>query len=253
MANEILIGMAETYDVLFTVPDNKSYEIRATVQDVTGSASAWIGSGDKVAAPAKEKPDLYASMDHDMAGMDHSIMSGMDDSKMAGMDHSKMEGLDHSKMEGMDHSKMEGMKPSKAMPPSAHAGHGAKAPKAEAKVGADLISQAIDWSSQSDAMLKQNSTTRKLGGGDPVATLTVDALKALQPTTLPKDAPVHELKLVLNGDMNRYIWHINGKVVSQDRLLYIKKGEVVRFTFVNESMMHHPMHLHGHFFRVVTD
>ncbi|RYZ92232.1 MAG: hypothetical protein EOP06_04845, partial [Proteobacteria bacterium] len=39
----------------------------------------------------------------------------------------------------------------------------------------------------------------------------------------------------------------------QDRLLYIKKGEVVRFTFVNESMMHHPMHLHGHFFRVVTD
>lgn len=63
-ANEILIGMAETYDVLFTVPDAKSYELRATCQDVTGFASTWIGRGEKVPAPTKPKPDLYATMDH---------------------------------------------------------------------------------------------------------------------------------------------------------------------------------------------
>ena len=278
MANEILIGMAETYDVLFTVPDNRSYEVRATVQDITGFASAWIGSGDKVAAPEKEKPDLYASMDHDMAGMDHSKMTGMDHSKMTGMDHSKMTGMDHSKMTGMDHSAHQGRKAaaghmnhsghgqaaSATAPPatvghSAHTGHGAGAGKTDKKASsADQpqsgFAQAIDWTTQSDAMLKQNASVRRANNGNSevVDTLSVDALKALQPTTLPKGAPIRDLKLVLNGDMNRYVWHINGRAINQDRLLYIEKGEVVRITFVNESMMHHPMHLHGHFFRVLN-
>ncbi|RYZ63696.1 MAG: copper oxidase, partial [Proteobacteria bacterium] len=93
--NEILIGMAETYDVIFTVPDNKSYELRATCQDTTGSATTWIGgAGEKVPAPVKPPTDLYATMDHSMMGHD---MSGMDHSKM---DHGKMK---HD-MPAMDHS-----------------------------------------------------------------------------------------------------------------------------------------------------
>jgi hypothetical protein len=86
-----------------------------------------------------------------------------------------------------------------------------------------------------------------------VQTLTVDNLKALKSTVLPKNAPIYDLKLTLGGDMERYIWHINGKAIHEERLLDIKEGDVVRFTFVNETMMHHPMHLHGHFFRVLTD
>ncbi|RYZ93414.1 MAG: hypothetical protein EOP06_01000 [Proteobacteria bacterium] len=285
-AKEILIGMAETYDVLFTVPDSKSYEVRATVQDVTGYASAWIGTGEKISAPTKEKPDLYASMDHsNMAGMDHSSMGGMNHSKMSGMDHSKMEGMDHStvtetqaaKHGDGSHSGHQGGKvatghashlghgkaaPSEAptaIEHSGHMGHGAEAGKADKKASTSeqpqsVFAQAIDWTTQSDAMLKQNASARNaaVGNSEIVDTLSVDALKALQPTTLPKDAPVHDLRLVLNGDMNRYVWHINGKAINQDRLLEIKKGEVVRITFVNESMMHHPMHLHGHFFRVLN-
>ncbi|RYZ63691.1 MAG: copper oxidase, partial [Proteobacteria bacterium] len=93
--NEILIGMAETYDVIFTVPDDKSYELRATCQDTTGFASTWIGgAGEKVPAPVKPPTDLYATMDHSMMGHD---MSGMDHSKM---DHGKMK---HD-MPAMDHS-----------------------------------------------------------------------------------------------------------------------------------------------------
>ncbi len=177
VANEILIGMAETYDVLFTVPELKNYELRATAQDVTGFASAWIGSGEEVRAPNKPLPDFYASMDHNThAG--HNSQAG------------------HDKHGGHD----------------MHAGHGA-----------------------------------------PIESLTVDALTAIESTALPKDAKVHELKLSLGGDMERYIWHINGKAIFEDRLILINKGEVVRFTFENQTMMHHPMHLHGHFFRVLGD
>jgi hypothetical protein len=71
-------------------------------------------------------------------------------------------------------------------------------------------------------------------------------------TTLPAQAPRFDVKLVLGGDMKRYVWHINGKAIHEDRTLTINEGDVVRFTFENETMMHHPMHLHGHFFRVLN-
>ena len=159
-AREILMGMAETYDVLFEVPEEKNYELKITAQDGTGSASAWIGRGEKIHAPVKPKPDLYATMDHSEHG--------------------------------------------------GHAGHAGYGP------------------------------------------VTVDQISALQETSLPEDAHVHEVKLVLNGDMSRYVWHINGKAIYQDRTIEIREGDVVRFTLVNKTMMHHPMHLHGHFFRVLT-
>jgi len=88
--------------------------------------------------------------------------------------------------------------------------------------------------------------------GAVVETLTVDNLKAKESTVLPKNAKVYDLKLVLGGDMERYIWHINGKASYEDRNIYINEGDVVRFTFENGTMMHHPMHLHGHFFRVLN-
>lgn len=226
-AKEILMGMAETYDVLFTVPEHKNYEIRATAQDVTGYASAFIGMAEKekVLAPNKSLPDMYASMDH---------------SNMAGMDHSA-HGAAGAKA---DHS-------AHAAKPDPHAGHNMPA---KAPVEAKKPFGPIDWSTQSDAMLRQNQAARNLNPKlAPVESLTVDSITALQPTTLPKDAKVHDVKLVLGGDMERYVWHLNGKTIQQDRLLMINKGEVVRFTFQNDTMMHHPMHFHGHFFRVITD
>lgn len=169
-AKELLIGMAETYDILFTMPEQKNFELRATVQDVTGHASGWIGMGEKVTVQDKPHPNLYAAMDH--ANMGH-------------MDHSDKHHHSH-----MHHD-----------------------PKIE--------------------------------------TLTVDDLQAAAPTTLPK-AKITEIKLVLGGDMERYVWHINGKAIHEDRNILINEGDVVRFTFENGTMMHHPMHLHGHFFRVIN-
>ena len=181
LANEILMGMAETYDVLFNVPDDKNYELKITAQDGTGSASGWIGNAGadaaRVTAPIKPMPDMYASMDH--GGHEQHGHGG------------------HHKQHG-------------------HTGH---------------------HSNQSISS---------------VDSLVVDELKAQKSTRLPRQAPVHDLKLVLDGDMSRYIWHINGKAIHQDRTLEIKEGEVVRITYENKTMMHHPMHLHGHFFRVLN-
>ena len=177
LAKELLMGMAETYDVLFEPKDSRSYELRATAQDGTGWASGWIGSGEKVSAPKKPFPDLYAPMNH-----------------------GGHEG--HSSHNSHDNHSEHG---------NAHAHH---APT--------------------------------------VDTLTVDQLMAPASTELPAGAKVHEVKLVLDGDMGRYVWHINNKAIHEDRTLVIQEGEVVRYTFENRTMMHHPMHLHGHFFRVLN-
>jgi hypothetical protein len=85
-----------------------------------------------------------------------------------------------------------------------------------------------------------------------VASLTVDHLKSPTSTVFPKGKQTYDLKLALGGDMERYVWHINGKAIHEDRTIEINEGDIVRFTFVNETMMHHPMHLHGHFFRVIN-
>ena len=85
-----------------------------------------------------------------------------------------------------------------------------------------------------------------------LVTLNYGMLKAPFPTTLPKDAPVRELRFELTGNMNRYVWSMDNKVLSESDKILIKKGENVRITLYNGSMMRHPMHLHGHDFRVLN-
>ena len=79
-----------------------------------------------------------------------------------------------------------------------------------------------------------------------------DKLRALQPTAFDPHKPVREIRLTLDGDMERYVWFLNNKPLSESDSIEIKRGEVVRFIMINRTMMHHPMHLHGHFFRVVN-
>jgi hypothetical protein len=85
-----------------------------------------------------------------------------------------------------------------------------------------------------------------------IVTLNYAMLKSPTITNLPKDAPVKELRFELSGNMNRYVWSINNKVVSESDKILIKKGENVRMIIHNGSMMRHPMHLHGHDFRVLN-
>lgn len=204
-AKDLLMGMAETYDILFTVPEHKNYELKITAQDGTGSASGWIGMKDKVYAAVRPAIDLYA-------GMDHSAMGDM--GAMPGMNH-----------ESMDHSKM-----NHAAPPAA-----------------DVV---VDHSKMDHSQMNHAPVKIENENLNSVQTANVDELKAKDKFKLPVNAKVHEMKFVLDGDMRRYVWHLNGKAISEDRTVEINEGDVVRFIYENKSMMHHPMHLHGHFFRV---
>jgi len=86
---------------------------------------------------------------------------------------------------------------------------------------------------------------------DPPVTLNYGMLRSLVPTTLPA-APTKTLHFNLTGNMNRYVWTINNKTVSESDRILIKKGENVRIILYNGTMMRHPMHLHGHFFRLIN-
>jgi hypothetical protein len=90
-----------------------------------------------------------------------------------------------------------------------------------------------------------------MGGDADIVTLNYTMLKATEKTTLPQ-APVKELKFDLTGNMNRYVWSLDNKVVSESDKILIKKGENVRIILYNNSMMRHPMHLHGHDFRLLN-
>jgi FtsP/CotA-like multicopper oxidase with cupredoxin domain len=85
-----------------------------------------------------------------------------------------------------------------------------------------------------------------------IVKLNYAMLKSPHNTTLPKDAPTKEIKFELSGNMNRYVWSMDNKVVSESDKILIKKGENVRMIIYNGSMMRHPMHLHGHDFRVLN-
>ena len=84
-----------------------------------------------------------------------------------------------------------------------------------------------------------------------IVTLNYAMLKSPEKTTLP-EAPVKVLYFELTGNMNRYVWSMNNKVVSEADKILVKKGENLRLIIYNGSMMRHPMHLHGHDFRVLN-
>jgi len=85
-----------------------------------------------------------------------------------------------------------------------------------------------------------------------IVTLNYAMLKSPSNTSLPKDKPTKELRFELTGNMNRYVWSLNNKVVSEADKILIKKGENVKIIIYNGSMMRHPMHLHGHDFRLLN-
>ena len=84
-----------------------------------------------------------------------------------------------------------------------------------------------------------------------IITLNYGMLKSPEKTTLPP-GPLKELHFNLTGNMNRYVWTLDNKTVSESDRILIKKGENIRIVLYNNTMMRHPMHLHGHDFRVIN-
>ncbi len=86
---------------------------------------------------------------------------------------------------------------------------------------------------------------------NPLNTLNYAMLRATHPTSLP-EGPEKILRFDLTGNMSRYVWTMDNKTVSETDRILIRKGENVKIILHNNSMMRHPMHLHGHDFRLLN-
>ncbi|MBO1897786.1 copper resistance system multicopper oxidase [Shewanella sp. BF02_Schw] len=278
--DEFRIGVAETYDVVIEPEVDNAYCIFAQSIDRTGFTVGNLTSDASLHAPIPPmdpRPVLgHSDMGMDMNGMD---MNGMDHSKMdmgggemSGMDHSKMAmgggdmpGMDHSKMamgaddmSGMDHSKMPmGGGDMSGMDHSKMAMGAAKATVSAlglAGFGSNNEIKHID--TEFGPQVDMRADAPKSGLHDPGIglrdhqqqfnrkVLTYGDIKGLHPTYDTRQ-PSREIQLHLTGNMNRYMWSVNGVKFMDAAPLEFEYGERLRITLVNDTMMTHPMHLHG--------
>ncbi|WP_298117460.1 multicopper oxidase domain-containing protein [Flavobacterium sp.] len=217
--DRLLIAVSETYDIIVTIPaENTSYEFLATPEDRTKSTSLYIGDGIKQLISPLPKLKYFEGM---------KMMNGM--MKMNGdLDDMGMQmSLNQMDMNVVMYPEITGS--SKQMK----------------KDGMESMPMNSDHANHSQNQYNSNALSS-------IKTLNYAMLKATDKTTLPKDAPVKELRFELSGNMNRYVWSLDNKVVSETDKILIKKGENVRITLYNGSMMRHPMHLHGHDFRIIN-
>ena len=213
--DEFRIGTAETYDVIVE-PKQAHYQIEAESIDRTGFS---VGTLHEESSPAVKQIEMPKSRPRSLLTMEDMGMNH-DMSSMKGMNHdmSSMKGMDHdmSSMKGMDHD----------MPMNS----------ATVKAASDKNDNTVfGWANAS----------------------TPEGNKALQYSDLQsldpqKDtrAAEREIEIRLGGNMERYIWTINGKKFNEADPLVVKYGERIRLKFVNDSMMAHPMHLHGMFMQL---
>jgi CopA family copper-resistance protein len=247
------IATAETYDLLITVPAAGAAELRATSSDITGYASAYFGTGEAV----QKAPDLprinYFQMMREMNAMEN--MSGME---MGGAGMSKAGGaMDGMKMDGMnkDSTGTPAPQPMPGMPMPGTQLPAGTAPAAHAPTPTDRPLNTQEKGDMRMGSMQDQGMSEMAGmagmGGTP-GDFSYNQLRALHPTTLDSAQPWREIRLTLTGNMLRYVWSFDNKTLSQADKIPIRRGENVRMVFQNQTMMRHPLHLHGHFFRLVN-
>lgn len=256
VVDEFRIGTAETYDVVVE-PKADHYQIEAESIDRSGFAigtlhNEAIAQTHAIHMP-KARPRALLTMEdmgHGSSG-DHGKMdhSQMNQEKMAHgqMNHNQMnhEKMDHSMMKHepalMDHTKMSHAEVTD------HSQHQAKSDSTP--------QQQMDHSAHAAAKPTVDDKEQLVYGWANASTpaghkaLQYSDLKSLTPQKDTRPAE-RELEVRLGGTMERYIWTINGKKFTEVEPLQVKYGERIRLKFINDSMMAHPMHLHGMFMQL---
>jgi len=222
------ISAAETYDVIVQPGPDRAYTIFAQSEDRTGYARGTLAprAGMDAPIPSMDPRPMRTMTDMGMGGMEHGSMSGMnmDPGSMPGTEHSSRPGMSHGSMPGMqmDHGRMAAMKASP------------EAKQLQGSVGVDNV-----------AMMPTERLNRAGEGFPPGRrVLTYADLRALKPGNDPRP-PSHEITLHLTGNMERFIWGFDGKKFSESGPIELKRGDRVRFVLINDTMMEHPIHLHG--------
>ncbi|ESW36583.1 copper oxidase [Pseudomonas taiwanensis SJ9] len=253
--DEFRIAVAETYDVIVEPENEQAYTIFAQSMDRTGYSRGTLAVREGLQAPVPAvdpRPLISMSdmgMDHgSMGGMDHGSMAGMDHSKMAGMDHGSMAGMDHSKMAGMDHGSMAGMDHSKM----AGMDHGNMTGMDQSNMAASGAMQNHPASETNNPLVDMQTMTPTPKLSDPGIGLRDNGRRVLtysdlRSTFIDPDGrePGRTIELHLTGHMEKFAWSFDGIKFSDAEPLRLKYGERLRITLVNDTMMTHPIHLHG--------
>ncbi|WP_409456351.1 multicopper oxidase family protein [Sphingobacterium sp.] len=218
--DRLMIAVSETYDVVVTIPnEGTAYEFMATTEDRTQSASYFVGNGIKQLISPLPRLKYFEGMKmmNDMMKMngdlnDMGMKMSLNQMDMNVVMYPEITG-DGKKKE--DHSKHSGMD------------HG--------QMNMDEDPNRYNANALGD-----------------IVTLNYAMLESPQATELPKEAPIRDLKFTLTGNMSRYVWSMDNKILSETDKIPVKKGEVLRITIYNNSMMRHPIHLHGFDFRLLN-
>ena len=218
--DEFQIGTAETYDIVVD-PTAEAHTIVAEAMDRSGMAVATLTSraGARAPVPSLRDPVLLTMTDMGHGGMDHS-----------GGGHSNM---GHAPSTGgMDHGSMK-MRDTSSLPPNVAVGP-----------GIDMVS-----ANPADRMGDPGLGLDKVGH----KVLTYRDLTALEPNDDPRK-PSRHMQIHLTGNMERYMWSFDGRKFNAvaDQPIRFAYNERVRVKLVNDTMMAHPIHLHGHFFELVN-
>lgn len=244
VVDEFQIGNAETYDVIVEPTEDRAYSIVSEAVDRSGMGRATLAPRVGMTAeipPVRERP--LATM-KDM-GMDMSSMQGDAGHAMHGV----------GSMPSGHSMPMAGMQPGMAAP---------------VKRGADAMHDMPGM--EMDMLNPSNAPQVTMGPGVQMITampmdrtgepgqglesvghrvLVYKDLIALEPNPDTR-APGRSIEIRLTGNMERFMWGFDGKKFSEGPMPYsFREGERVRVALVNDTMMTHPIHLHGHFFDLV--
>ncbi len=225
--DEFRIGIAETYDVIVTPREAQAYTIFAESMDRSGYARATLAPREGMEGPIPPLRKRPLRTHADM-GMVHEGHASMDHEALAEpTDHHAHGGHDHH----AGHAMMDGAGQSPGMPP---------APKPH---GSDTHGPG-----NAAVPMITRSRLHEPGvglGEDGWRVLVYTDLKSLHPREDFRP-PTREIELHLTGNMERFLWGIDGKTYSEaPKPIRLRYGERVRLTLVNDTMMEHPMHLHG--------
>jgi CopA family copper-resistance protein len=222
--DEFQIAVAETYDVIVQPAEDRAYGVIAEGIDRSGLVRATLAPRPGMVGPVpplRRRP-LLTMKDMGMGGM--GGMGAMD-----GMDHAAM-GHDMGQGTGHDMGSMRMLDPSVA-------------PQVKMGPGVAMLS----------AMPVDRTADRPTGLEDePHRVLTYSQLRALAPNPDARD-PSRQIDIHLTANMERYMWSFDGVKFSDGATpLAFRHNERVRINLINDTMMPHPIHLHGHFFELVT-
>jgi CopA family copper-resistance protein len=231
---EIRIAVAETYDVIVEPAADRAYTIFAEAMDRSGYARGTLAPREGMEAPMPARRPRPVLTMADM-GMDHGAEHGSTEERAGHEGHAAPAG--------------------EATDAAEHAGHARPAPAATVGVGAPPGSIPEPATHGPDDHGAGNASVAALARsrlGEPGLGLGEDGWQVLRYTDLVSlDAPRHlepptrEIELHLTGNMERFMWSIDGRAFDHDHPIAVRRGERIRFTLVNDTMMNHPMHLHG--------